>query len=84
MTGGLPGPAAMTFFPVFMATLTTASPPVMDSSGMSGCSIMVLPVSSVGFFTVQISAGGPPAFTMASLRMRIVSMDAFFAAGCGL
>ena len=47
-------------------------------------SIITLPLSSVGSFTVVISVAGPPACAIASLRMRIASCEARFAAGCGL
>ena len=84
MTGGLPGPAAMTFLPVFMATRTTASPPVMLKSGMSGWVMIAWPVSSVGSLTVVINAAGPPADTMASTIRRMASCEACLAAGWGL
>ena len=67
ITGGLPGPAATHFLPDFMATPTTASPPVTASILMALWVIMTFEVSSVGSFAAVIRPFGPPAFTIASL-----------------
>ena len=84
ITGGFPGPAAIHFFPVFIATLTTASPPVTLSSFTFGWFIITALVSRLGFAGQQISPMGPPAAAIASFKIRMASWEHFTAAGWGL
>ena len=71
-TGGLPGPAAITFLPLFIAARTTAGPPVTTSRFTSGCSNSACALSIVGSLTVHSTFGGPPARWMASFRKATV------------
>ena len=74
----------MHFLPVFIATPTTASPPVTLSSLILGWFIMTALVSILGLVGQQIRPMGPPAATMASFRMRMASWEHLVALGWGL
>ena len=65
--GGLPGPAAITFLPAFMAVFTTAGPPVTTSRRTPGWRISSWALSIVGFSTHESRFSGPPAPVIASL-----------------
>ena len=67
--GGLPGPAAITFLPLTIAALTTPGPPVTTSRRTPGCLISVSALSIVGRSTQASRFSGPPAATIASLKL---------------
>ena len=61
MTGGLPAPAPIAFFPEESTALTTPGPPVQTRRRIFGCVCMILALSSVGLTMEQTRTFGPPA-----------------------
>ena len=82
--GGLPGPAAMHFLPLFIAALTTTGPPVTTTRRTSGCFISTFALSTVGCSTDTITSRGPPALWIASLSRCTNQFDVRAADGCTL
>ncbi len=83
-TGGLPAPAPMPRFPEESTAVTTPGPPVATIRGMSGCFIIALLLSSVGFATVAAITEGPPKACEAALTSFTANCEVFAAPGCGL
>ncbi len=83
-TGGLPGPAAMTFLPLANAAWTTPAPPVTTSSRIPCVCMSCCAVSIVGSAHVVSRLAGPPASSTASLNRDSVRSVTRFADGCAL
>ena len=67
ITGGLPAPAPIAFFPLESTLFTTPGPPVQTRSLTAGCLYIISAVSSVGFTTDATSTSGPPTALLARL-----------------
>ncbi len=80
-TGGLPGPAATTFLPEFMATLTTPGPPVTTSRLMPGYFINSWADRIVGLATQHSRLSGPPTSMLARFMMSTVIAEVCLARG---
>ena len=61
ITGGLPAPAPIAFFPDERSIFTTPGPPVATSIFTDGWFTIIFDVSIVGLATVTTTFSGPPA-----------------------
>src|SRR5262245_9826267 len=83
-TGGLPGPAQMARFPVCIAALTTAGPPVTHNSLTASCAQIALKESRVGCSTIVTRCSIPVSRSIARLYSRTATAAHFAAEGCAL
>ena len=83
-TGGLPGPAAITFLPEAKAAFTTAGPPVTTTNRMPGARISSLADSMVGSVIQQRRFAGAPSATSKRFMRSIAKAVVCLADGCAL